>query len=50
MSYIDEFIQRLNSIAPEAQTILKNIQQTDFKTEKLKIDLDEKRQTFLLRL
>jgi hypothetical protein len=50
MSYIDEFIQRLNSIAPEAQTILKNIQSTDFKTEKLKIDLDEKRHTFLLRL
>jgi len=39
MSYIDEFIQRLNSIAPEAQDILKNIQHTDFTSEKLKIDL-----------
>lgn len=50
MSYMDDFIHRLNMIPPQADSLLRQIRALDREVEQLRLDLDPRRQAFLTRL
>lgn len=50
MSYIDEFIHKLNLIPPEADKLLRQIRELDKKVEEIKVELEENRTKFLEKL
>lgn len=50
MSYIDDFIHRLNLIPPQADRLLRSIRQTDRDVELLRLRLDPLRCSFLAKL
>lgn len=50
MSYMDDFIHRLNMIPPQADHLLRQIRTLDREVEQLRLDLDPRRQAFLTRL
>jgi F0F1-type ATP synthase membrane subunit b/b' len=50
MSYMDDFIHRLNMIPPQADQLLRQIRALDREVEQLRLDLDPRRQAFLANL
>jgi hypothetical protein len=50
MSYMDDFIHRLNMIPPQADQLLRQIRAIDREVEQLRLDLDPRRQAFLANL
>lgn len=50
MSYMDDFIHRLNMIPPQADSLLRQIRSLDREVEQLRLDLDPRRQAFLTQL
>jgi hypothetical protein len=50
MSYIEDFIHRLNLIPPQADRLLRSIRQIDREVEQLRLTVEPLRNDFLLKL
>lgn len=50
MSYMDDFIHRLNMIPPQADSLLRQIRKLDKEVEELRLQLEPRREAFLRRL